>query len=111
MFTFLSENKLNIFYYRQAEDAKRDEMDAQNQLALTQSSSHVFDEGYNTSSNGRLITISNYKTDEYDDPISVCSCTCAGQTGCINHLHFTDDNPNPTDIITLNASHLKRASI
>lgn len=97
--------------YRQAEDAKRDEMDAQNQLAQTENTSQAFDECYNTSSHGRLIPHSSYRTDEYDDPISVCSCSCIGDNQCIKHMHFTEDNPNPTDIITLNAAHLKRASI
>lgn len=97
--------------YRQIEDAKRDELENKTQAALSENAASAFDECCNTASNGRLITTSNYMTDEYDDPISVCSCHCLGGSRCINHENFAIDNINPTDMITFNAAHLKRASV
>uniref|UniRef100_A0A1B0CQ52 Potassium channel domain-containing protein n=2 Tax=Lutzomyia longipalpis TaxID=7200 RepID=A0A1B0CQ52_LUTLO len=47
---------------------------------------------------------------EIDDQMSVCSCTCLGGTGCINHELLLDPGYHPTDIITSSLS-LERASV
>ncbi|XP_030376155.1 two pore potassium channel protein sup-9 [Scaptodrosophila lebanonensis] len=93
------------FMTMQAEDAKRDEQDAQNLAAVNQPV--TFEDEYNM--NGKLLDHANYMT-EYDETASLCSCTCIGGTRCLNHEQFMDPDFQPTDIIESTLS-LKRASV
>lgn len=98
MFLFLS--------FRQAEDAKRDEQDAQNLAAGNQPL--TFDDESTYNMNGKLLE-NNYTT-ENDETASLCSCTCMGGTRCLNHEQFVDPDFQPMDIIE-STYCLKRASV
>ncbi|XP_037953072.1 two pore potassium channel protein sup-9 isoform X2 [Teleopsis dalmanni] len=95
------------FMTMQAEDAKRDEQDAQNLAAANQQISFDGESSYDM--HGRLLGNSSY-TNDFDETASVCSCTCLGGTRCINHENFADPDFQPTDIVESNLS-LKRASV
>lgn len=58
---------------------------------------------------GKLLNSSNYMT-EFEETVSICSCTCLGGTRCMNHEAFDDPDFRPTDIIASTIS-LKRASV
>ncbi|XP_065371485.1 two pore potassium channel protein sup-9 [Calliphora vicina] len=95
------------FMTMQAEDAKRDEQDAQNQIAANQPVTFDTEHSYNM--HGKLLNSSNYMT-EFEETASICSCTCLGGTRCMNHETFADPDFRPTDIIASTIS-LKRASV
>jgi len=64
---------------RQAEDAKRDEQDAQNLAGNAQPV--TFDDESTYNMHGKLLE-NNYTT-ENDETASLCSCTCMGGTRCL----------------------------
>ncbi|XP_054081123.1 two pore potassium channel protein sup-9 [Zeugodacus cucurbitae] len=99
------------FMTMQAEDAKRNEQDAQEAAATAFSNRQLaYDvESSNFNMHGKLLLNSNYTTD-FDETLSICSCTCLGGTKCLNHEPFVDPDFRPTDIIESTLS-LKRASV
>ncbi|XP_068153342.1 two pore potassium channel protein sup-9 [Drosophila tropicalis] len=94
------------FMTMQAEDAKRDEQDAQNLAGNIQPV--TFDDESTYNMHGKLLE-NNY-TNENDETASLCSCTCMGGTRCLNHEQFVDPDFQPTDIIESTLC-LKRASV
>ncbi|KAI8045990.1 hypothetical protein M5D96_002190 [Drosophila gunungcola] len=72
------------FMTMQAEDAKRDEQDAQNLAGNAQPV--TFDDESTYNMHGKLLE-NNYTT-ENDETASLCSCTCMGGTRCLNHEQF-----------------------
>ncbi|XP_016981924.1 potassium channel subfamily K member 9 isoform X2 [Drosophila rhopaloa] len=94
------------FMTMQAEDAKRDEQDAQNLAGNAQPV--TFDDESTYNMHGKLLE-NNYTT-ENDETASLCSCTCMGGTRCLNHEQFVDPDFAPTDIIESTLC-LKRASV
>ncbi|GAB0094152.1 two pore potassium channel protein sup-9 [Sergentomyia squamirostris] len=94
------------FMTMNAEDIRREEAEAQIAAGHTMSSYH------DVNLVERLpIAQPNYCTFELEEQMSVCSCTCLGGTGCINHEPFLNSTRyHPTDIIKSNIS-LERASI
>ncbi|XP_018784649.1 PREDICTED: two pore potassium channel protein sup-9 isoform X1 [Bactrocera latifrons] len=95
------------FMTMQAEDAKRNEQDAQEAAATAFSHQQLaYDvESSNFNMHGKMLLNSNF-----DETLSICSCTCLGGTKCLNHEPFVDPDFRPTDIVESTLS-LKRASV
>lgn len=64
------------------------------------------DSSYNI--RGKLLSNSNYITD-YDETVSICSCTCLNGTRCLNHETFVDPDFRPNEIFERDI--IKRASV
>ncbi|XP_059609996.1 two pore potassium channel protein sup-9 [Phlebotomus argentipes] len=93
------------FMTMNAEDIRREEAEAQ--IAA----GHTFNYQSDVNVSEKWIPGQhNYCAAEQDDQMSVCSCTCLGGTGCINHELLLDPGYHPTDIITSTLS-LERASV
>lgn len=92
---------------RNAEDIRREEMDAH-----TTSASGLNYDGESYTATGKLLEYNQGNTygSDFEDPTSVCSCTCLGGASCANHELLLDPGYHPAEIVTSTLS-LKRASV
>lgn len=92
------------FMTMNAEDIRREELDAQNKCNANQGLNY---DGESYTATGKLL--GHHHSSDMEET-SVCSCTCLGGASCANHELLLDRVYHPADIISSTMS-LKRASV